>query len=215
MSEEEKEYDIEKTLNQVGILYPVIADAKGRIIDGYHRLAVDPEWPVYKLLNIKTDEQYALAKLIANLHRRKMKEEEKSEKLAEIAELTGWSPNTIAEKVGMSYSWVVKYLPNKYKVEEKAKAGRVGGVKSGASRREAETVVEGIQPREAFEASASLTEETETVVVEPQVAEESKKSGTFKCRACLEVYHAPLKPVNVKLCPECEMQFQMWLADRR
>lgn len=38
---------------------------------------------------------------------------------------------------------------------------------------------------------------------------------TFKCRACHQEYGEPFKPINVTLCPECEMQFQMWLADKR
>jgi len=32
--------------DEVGVLYPAIADAKGCIIDGIHRFGVDPRWPV-------------------------------------------------------------------------------------------------------------------------------------------------------------------------
>ena len=42
MSGEEREYDIRASMKHVGVLYPALADAKGRIIDGYHRLRADP-----------------------------------------------------------------------------------------------------------------------------------------------------------------------------
>ncbi|MEM2922554.1 MAG: ParB/RepB/Spo0J family partition protein [Candidatus Bathyarchaeia archaeon] len=37
---------------------------------------------------------------------------------------------------------------------------------------------------------------------------------TFKCRACLQKYEEPVQPVKVTLCPECEMDFQIWKAER-
>lgn len=33
---------------------------------------------------------------------------------------TGWTPQQIAEATGMSYAWVMKYLPDEFKDEEKA-----------------------------------------------------------------------------------------------
>ena len=32
-----------------------------------------------------------------------------------IAELSGWTPNEIAENLGMCYQWVMKHLSDKYK----------------------------------------------------------------------------------------------------
>ena len=39
------EYDLKGSLDTVGSLYPTIVDASDRIIDGQHRLKVDPNWP--------------------------------------------------------------------------------------------------------------------------------------------------------------------------
>lgn len=119
--EEEVEYDIKKGLKHVGMLYPVIQDANGQIIDGFHRLKIDPDWPVFRLPHIKTETQYALAKLIANLHRREMSREEKSTKLGEIAKATGWTAEKIAENLGMSVNWVRLYLPDRYKDQKMQK----------------------------------------------------------------------------------------------
>jgi len=111
----------EASLKEVGVLYPAIADAKGRIIDGIHRLAVDPRWPVFKLPDINTDAKYLLARIIANTHRRTVSAEEKTRWLDELAEATGWTPEKIAKKVGMSVNWVRLYLSPKYKDAEMKK----------------------------------------------------------------------------------------------
>ena len=73
----DEKYDMKASLKEVGVLYPALADAKGRIIDGIHRLGADPRWPVYKLPDINTDEKYLLARIIANTHRRTVSAEEK------------------------------------------------------------------------------------------------------------------------------------------
>jgi len=141
---------------------------------------------VYLLPNIRTKAQFLAARLIANTQRRTVPAEEKSRWLGELAAETGWTPRETAEKLGMSYSWVLKYLPDKYKSRVKAEAGRLGG-----------------------EAKAEKNATRHVAKDEP--VEKKKK---FRCRACLKQYEEPVKPVNVKLCPECETEFQMWLADR-
>lgn len=47
-----KEYDIEDSIPKVGHLYPVLKDAHGSVIDGFHRLQHDPFWPVKQLTDI-------------------------------------------------------------------------------------------------------------------------------------------------------------------
>jgi transcriptional regulator with XRE-family HTH domain len=122
--EEEEEYSIKKSAKSVGPLYPVLIDGKGRIIDGHHRLREDPNWPVFKLDNIRTRTQFLMARLIANLHRRHMTEEEKREMLAELKKETGWSNKKIAQKLGVSIKWILKYLPEEFKDSTKVRAGK-------------------------------------------------------------------------------------------
>lgn len=111
------EYNLAKSKTKVGSLVPILQDAHGNIIDGFHRLKIDPEWPTLKLENIRDNLQLTIARLVANVARREMTQEEKTLLLTEIAEATGWSPADIANATGMSYQWVCKYLPDHYKAE--------------------------------------------------------------------------------------------------
>ena len=38
------EQNIRSSLKQVGRLYPVLRDAEGKLIDGFHRIETDPNW---------------------------------------------------------------------------------------------------------------------------------------------------------------------------
>ncbi|RLI47383.1 hypothetical protein DRO69_00840 [Candidatus Bathyarchaeota archaeon] len=135
MSEEEHEekYDLAQSYRTIGALVPVIKDAYGNVIDGFHRLEVDSNWPSIKLEHIRSKVDLVIARLIVNVCRRRVPAEEKRELLGQIAELTGWSPKQIAEVLGMSERWVYKYLPEKYKrpePEQLASARRALNLKS-------------------------------------------------------------------------------------
>ena len=138
--EEGKIYDIKRSMRSVGPLYPVLIDGKGRIIDGHHRLREDPNWPIFKLDNIKTKTQFPMVRLIANLHRRQMTEEEKRQMLADLKKETGWSNKKIAQELGVTDRWVRKYLPDEFKNQVKAEVGRKGALAL-AERRSAEIAV--------------------------------------------------------------------------
>ena len=81
-----EEYNIAKSLKVVKHLYPVLKDAHGNVIDGDHRLSVDPNWPVIFLDHIKTPTQLILARMIANTHRRMITIEERREMLNKAAD---------------------------------------------------------------------------------------------------------------------------------
>ena len=123
--ETEEEYDLKDSVKKVGKLYPVLVDAHGNVIDGYHRLEADPDWPVRKVEEITDPVQLTIARLVANVCRREVSAEEKTEWLRQIAELTGWSPKEIAENLPVSYTWVMKYIPDEYKVRPGAGPKRV------------------------------------------------------------------------------------------
>jgi len=114
--------DLKASSERVGRLYPVLLDRHGNIIDGQHRLAADENWPKIKLESVETEEQRLLARLISNVCRRHVPAEEKTEilgRLGEIYQKEGVEPKKIVERImektGMSYRWVMKYLPDKYK----------------------------------------------------------------------------------------------------
>jgi hypothetical protein len=107
---------------RVGRLYPILLDRHGNVIDGRHRLAADENWPKMRLEHVETEEDMLVARLISNVCRRHMPAEEKTEMLGKLGETylsEGVKPGKIAHKIaeetGMSYRWVMNYLPDKFK----------------------------------------------------------------------------------------------------
>ena len=107
---------------RAGRLYPVLLDKHGNVIDGMHRLTADKKWPKITVENIETEEQRLIARIISNVCRRHIPTKEKTEMLGRLGEIylnEGVEPGKIAykivEKTGMSYTWVMKYLPEKFK----------------------------------------------------------------------------------------------------
>lgn len=113
-----KEYDLKRSYEKIGVLYPALVMEDGTVIDGYHRLRVDPKWPKTVVKKVRDPVQQLIARLHANVCRRKVPAKEKTDLLMGLAELTGWDPKRIAEETGMSYTWVTKYLPAEYKDKE-------------------------------------------------------------------------------------------------
>ena len=132
------EYDLKKS-EKIGQLYPVLVDAKGNVIDGFHRLEADPNWRREKLPEIDTKEKLLVARCVANWHRRQIPREEKEEwinGLARIYEKQGYkirgkrytieegassvtTTNEILVKImnvsGLSRKTVLEFLDSKYK----------------------------------------------------------------------------------------------------
>ncbi|MFX1533014.1 MAG: hypothetical protein ACFFDI_02125 [Promethearchaeota archaeon] len=120
--------ELKNSADIIGELYPILVDYHGKIIDGKHRFAADPKWVKVKLDHIKTKKDRLIARLISNNARRSVPAKEKTEilhRLAQIFTEEGWEPGNIAYKLaketGMSYRWVLKYLPDKYKDQIQSK----------------------------------------------------------------------------------------------
>ena len=127
-----EEYDIRESLKSVRQLYPVLLDANGEVIDGFHRLDVDENWRTETLEHIKTPTQLYLARIVANTHRRIMSAEEREEQVTKLADSLlnndkvprGDVVRTIVDLTGLSYRTVVRYVPEEYKDLTKVDAGR-------------------------------------------------------------------------------------------
>jgi len=107
------EYNIGKSMEKIGPLYPVLMSQDGRVIDGIHRLHANKNWP--KHIVPITGSKVRVARIVANLQRREVPPKEKTIMLKELAQETHWTPEEISENTGMSISWVRKYLPSEFK----------------------------------------------------------------------------------------------------
>lgn len=122
MSRKDAISELKASSKRVGRLYPILLDKHGNIIDGLHRFEADENWPKIVLENVGTAKEKLIARLISNVCRRHVSAEEKSEILERLGEVyfnEGVEPGKIAyeiaEETGMSYRWVMNYLPDKYK----------------------------------------------------------------------------------------------------
>ena len=93
------EYDLKKS-EKIGQLYPVLVDAKGKVIDGFHRLKADPHWRKEKLPEIDTEEKLLIARCVANWHRRQISREEKEEWINGLARIYGKQGLKVRSKSG-------------------------------------------------------------------------------------------------------------------
>lgn len=127
-------FELKSSSKAIGQLYPVLLDYHGNIIDGEHRYSVDKGWKTMRLEHIRTEKDRLI---ISNIIRRSVPRREKTELLAELGEIylnegveIGRIAYKIEEETGMSYPWVAKYLPHKFKdcVQSERRLTRLYGV---------------------------------------------------------------------------------------
>jgi hypothetical protein len=133
---------LKSSSKRIGQLYPILVDYYGNIIDGEHRFGVDEKWRRLRLEHIRTEKDLLIARIISNTVRRSVPRKEKRELLERLGELylsEGAEPGNIAHKIadetgmriadetGMSYTWVMKYLPHRFKdsVQSERRTGSV------------------------------------------------------------------------------------------
>jgi len=140
--------ELVESIKTHGILEPLIIridkEQQPELISGTRRLKAAQ---LAKLTMIPvvvkdlSDEEVLQIQGSENLNRNDLTDNEKTRLVSEWAKL-GYDAKTTSEKIHKSYSFVVKYLPSKFKDQTKAEAGQVGGLESGASRREAKQQAE-------------------------------------------------------------------------
>ena len=119
----DEEYQLEGSVKKLGKLVPILKNAHGNIIDGFHRQKLDPKWAEdfsIKLDHIHDPIQLLLARMNVNVCRRHVPAEEKTEWLRQLVTMTGWTPKQIAENSGLDYKWVLTYIPEEYKRDYQA-----------------------------------------------------------------------------------------------
>ena len=126
------EYDLKKS-KKIGQLYPVLVDVEGKVIDGFHRLEVDPNWKKERLEGIDSEEKLLIARSIANWHRRQVSREEKEEWINGLAVIykkqglkvraknrTNEIVDRIVEVTGLTPHTVREYLKDTFRQTEHA-----------------------------------------------------------------------------------------------
>ena len=140
--------DLVTSIQEHGMIEPLVVrslhDELGRyeVVAGERRLKAvkQLQWSVVPCIIREVSEDVAIVLQVEeNLHRKDYDEEDKVHIVSELDRLKGWDANEIAKRLHRSYSWAVKYLPDKYKDKEKAEAGQVGGLAKSATQRVAES----------------------------------------------------------------------------
>ncbi len=116
------EQELSSSSKRIGQLYPILVDYYGNIIDGKHRFSADEKWKRVRLEHIKTEKDRLIARIVGNNLRRTVSGNEKRALLDRLGEIyfnkgieLGKIAYRIAEETGMSYQWVMKYLPDRFK----------------------------------------------------------------------------------------------------
>ena len=145
LSEDEDVQGLRGSSKKIGSLYPVLVSPNGDVIDGFHRLKANPDWPRFTVEGVADPLQLARARLIAN-ERRNVSPEEKAQLLREIYVYSKWSPKQMAEELGWSIRTVYQYLPSDLK--ERPGAGGPQPVASLATQDGKPVSVETVKPQD-------------------------------------------------------------------
>jgi ParB/RepB/Spo0J family partition protein len=126
--------DLVASIKTYGVLEPILVRQKPsglyEIAAGDRRVRAAEKAglaEVPAIIKVLSDEEALDICLIENLHRKDLSEDEKSRALAYYAKTRKWNAQQIADHLNMSYTWVVKYLPDEFKQKEMVELGKMGG----------------------------------------------------------------------------------------
>lgn len=130
---QQEEYDLKKSTDLIGQLYPILIAKDGEVLDGVHRVQANRKWKFMTLEHIDTEEKKVVARFVANFNRRKMTRAEKEEMINALARIykergfavpkqgaTGPGRKNeiiqkIAEVTGLTYNTIRWYLASEFK----------------------------------------------------------------------------------------------------
>jgi hypothetical protein len=129
----EGEYALSKSMKgKLGQLVPCLQDAEGMVIDGFHRLKVNPKAWTVKIDHVKTPVDRALARMTVNFCRRRYLDDEMKNDIG-LAAGSGYSMQDIHDITGVGLTTIGKYYPQELKDQKKSEAGKLGGEARGES----------------------------------------------------------------------------------
>jgi hypothetical protein len=128
-----EDYNIPYSYKRIGPLYPILVDREGNVIDGKHRLAIDPNWRKEILPWVESRKDLLMARIHANLHRRTVPTEERKKEFTEYADILhadgtaiGELASTLAELTGFGEEYVRQLLPPSLKLKMRSELGKKG-----------------------------------------------------------------------------------------
>jgi hypothetical protein len=187
---EEGEYALSKSLKgKLGQLVPCLTDAEGMVIDGFHRLKINPKAWTVKNDQIKTPVDRALARMTVNFCRRHYTSEEMKNDIGLLIG-SGYSVQQISEVTGISDRTIYRYMPENLKKPE------------------AKAISEGMKEKAQLTAVSSSLKTQETVKPTPTMLQMTQKylaEEVINCEQCGQPIHrtrAVLKDSKL-VCPKC------------
>jgi len=201
--------DLEKSIKKLGLLQPIGVTKDRKLVWGWRRLEtwkrVKGDEPIPAI--VFSEESVKLAEFAENLCRLDLPWHLKDMAIAELHKQL--EKQSKSEFLSESDEKSVGRHPKAWTHEDTSDV-------LGVSRSKVSTSLEIAKAIEKHPELRSVeTEEKALAVLRKIENPQPIEHRTFKCRACQQQFEEPISPVNVTLCPECEMQFQIWLADRR
>lgn len=196
--------ELAATIKQYGVLEPILVRPKDaghfEIVGGHRRLEAAKKAGLTQIgavIRPLSDEDALLCHFIENIQRKDLTEEEKTRFLGELAKRTKWTAQQLAEKLGMSYTWVTKYLPDVFKDKEMAERGKAGGeVKAEEADKSKEEVDKSLATRRVAEEQTAQT--IECALCHNSTSMPTHLDGKFYCGSCAEkIVKGPTAPI----CP--------------
>ena len=209
----------EESIEKHGILEPLVVNSDNMILSGVRRWKAAMKFGLEKIpCRVENPEDEVLAIIEHNRYRQKTPRELYNEyriikgrevQKAEERMLAGKHLDDLGQHVAQGR--VKEIAANQLGVSHEH-LRRINYI---YSRQEDAPIKPVLEKLDKGEISVRQAYEEVMKIENPPPPSTVEKTKTFKCRACQEEYADPVTPITVVLCPECEMQFQMWLADRR
>jgi ParB/RepB/Spo0J family partition protein len=193
--------DLAESLKAYGVLEPIVVRQKP---EGLYEIAIGERRvkaakkaglvEVPAIVRTMSDEDVAVCNLIENIHRKDLSDKEKTKALRELAKTRGWSAQQIAEKIRMSYRWVVRYLPDEFKNQEKVESGKAGGEATAEAYRESQDSGASLAPK-SQDARQGIPEKKTVSCARcgDETSVPVNLGGKFYCGECAEAVVAEAK----------------------
>lgn len=120
--EEEISYNLAASREGLGELSPVLKDAFGNVIDGFHRLGENANWHAVTVPSIDNPIKLELARLAVNFNRRKVTVEELTQRITFLI-TSGLKPDEIAKQTGINERTIYRHIPQELKDAAKVEQG--------------------------------------------------------------------------------------------